>query len=125
MNAKDYLNKLDETAKYLSTKFASFPKTAVILGSGLGDLAEKHINEKTVIPYAKIPNMPSTNTEGHSGNLIIGKLKNKSESQIAILQGRIHHHDNYLLGSMFQCKAFVPARSEKTGHHKRGRRIES
>ena len=48
------------------------PATAIILGTGLGKLADE-ITDATRIPYKEIPNFPVSTVEGHSGNLIFGK----------------------------------------------------
>lgn len=52
------------------------PNTAIILGTGLGELA-REITDKTEIPYTEIPNFPVSTVEGHSGKLIIGNLGSK------------------------------------------------
>jgi len=63
----------------------------IILGSGLGALAE-HITEKKEISYEEIPHFPLSTVEGHSGKLIIGKL---GEKPVIALQGRFHYYEGY------------------------------
>ena len=67
------------------------PKTAIILGTGLGQLASE-ISDKTEIPYSEIPNFPVSTVEGHSGKLIFGKL---GGVDILAMQGRFHYYEGY------------------------------
>lgn len=83
--------KIQETADYIRAKVGEMPKTAVILGTGLGALVE-HIEDKKFIPYSEIPNFPVSTVEGHSGNLIFGRLGSKN---IMAMQGRFHYYEGY------------------------------
>lgn len=67
------------------------PETAVILGSGLGKLADK-IEDAIVIPYAEIPGFPVSTAIGHKGNFISGRLGGK---EILAMQGRFHYYEGY------------------------------
>ncbi|WP_254046366.1 purine-nucleoside phosphorylase [Prevotella sp. P5-126] len=67
------------------------PTTAIILGTGLGQLASE-ITDKYEFPYSEIPNFPISTVEGHSGKLIFGKLGNKD---IMAMQGRFHFYEGY------------------------------
>ena len=67
------------------------PKTAIILGTGLGSLVNE-ITEKYEIRYEDIPNFPVSTVEGHSGKLIFGKL---GEKDIMAMQGRFHYYEGY------------------------------
>ena len=62
-----------EAADYLASKIKKQPETAIILGSGLGALADR-IEEATVIPYTEIPHFMNSTATGHKGNLIFGTL---------------------------------------------------
>lgn len=66
------LEKINQTADYIRSKVTDLPKTAIILGTGLGALVD-HIEDKQYIPYTEIPNFPVSTVEGHSGNLIFGR----------------------------------------------------
>lgn len=85
------LEKIKQTADFLHAQVADMPKTAIILGTGLGDLVD-HIEEKTFIPYKDIPNFPVSTVEGHSGNLIFGVLGGK---RVIAMQGRFHYYEGY------------------------------
>lgn len=69
----------------------SNPKTAIILGSGLGELASE-ITDAVEIPYEEIPNFPVSTVEGHSGKLIFGKLGKKD---VMAMKGRFHFYEGY------------------------------
>ena len=69
------------------------PETAIILGTGLGSLANE-ITEKYEIPYEDIPYFPVSTVEGHKGKLIFGKLGQKD---IMAMQGRFHYYEGYTM----------------------------
>ncbi len=85
------LETIKQTSDYLKNKIGEIPSTAIILGTGLGELANE-IDNKTEIPYSEIPNFPISTVEGHSGKLIIGTLGGKS---ILAMQGRFHFYEGY------------------------------
>lgn len=85
------LKQIQETASFLKENMHTNPKTAIILGTGLGSLANE-ITEKYEIRYEEIPNFPISTVEGHSGKLIFGKLGNKD---IMAMQGRFHYYEGY------------------------------
>ena len=83
--------KIQETAAFLKERMTSKPETAIILGSGLGHLADE-IDVETEIAYSEIPNMPVSTVEGHSGKMLFGKLGGK---EIVAMQGRFHYYEGY------------------------------
>lgn len=85
------LEKIIETANYLKSRMHTQPETAIILGTGLGSLANE-ITDKYEVMYQDIPNFPISTVEGHSGKLIFGKLGNKD---IMAMQGRFHFYEGY------------------------------
>lgn len=85
------LETIKQTADYLKGKIGEIPNTAIILGTGLGELANE-IEEKKEIPYTEIPNFPVSTVEGHSGKLIIGTLGGK---KVLAMQGRFHYYEGY------------------------------
>ncbi|MCR4993811.1 MAG: purine-nucleoside phosphorylase [Bacteroidales bacterium] len=82
---------IQETANWLKTKMPSHPTTAIILGTGLGRLAEE-ISVTMSIDYKDIPHFPISTVEGHTGRLIFGKLGDKD---ILAMQGRFHYYEGY------------------------------
>ena len=85
------LESIKQTAEFLRNKIIDIPQTAIILGTGLGELVHE-IENKTEIPYTEIPNFPVSTVEGHSGKLIIGTLGNK---RVLAMQGRFHYYEGY------------------------------
>lgn len=85
------LEKIKQTAEYIRSCVQEIPSTAIILGTGLGALVD-HIEDKKFIPYKEIPNFPVSTVEGHSGNLIFGRLGNRS---VIAMQGRFHYYEGY------------------------------
>ena len=67
------------------------PKIALILGSGLGALADE-IENSVKIKYHEIPSFKQSSIDGHVGQLVIGKLQGKD---VLIMQGRIHYYEGY------------------------------
>lgn len=80
-----------EAANYLVSRLPKDIKTAIILGSGLGELANK-LTEPTVIPYSQIPHFAHSTAVGHKGNLIVGKLNGVL---VLAMQGRFHYYEGY------------------------------
>ncbi len=85
------LETIKQTADYLKGRIGDIPNTAIILGSGLGELANA-ITDRNEIPYTEIPNFPLSTVEGHSGKLIVGKLGTKP---VLAMQGRFHYYEGY------------------------------
>ncbi|MBQ0015813.1 MAG: purine nucleoside phosphorylase I, inosine and guanosine-specific [Bacteroidales bacterium] len=87
------MNTYTETLQYLQSRIKNAPQVGIILGSGLGDLANQ-IQSPTVIPYAQIPNFCTSTAIGHKGNLIFGTLGGKS---VVAMQGRFHYYEGYTM----------------------------
>lgn len=86
------LEKINQTAEYIRSRVdGEMPATAIILGTGLGALVD-HIEDKQFIPYTDIPNFPVSTVEGHSGNLIFGRL---GDRRVIAMQGRFHYYEGY------------------------------
>lgn len=85
------LEKINYTAEFIRSRVENLPETAIILGTGLGDLVN-HIEVDTEIAYSDIPNFPVSTVEGHSGKLIFGKLGGKL---VMAMQGRFHYYEGY------------------------------
>jgi purine-nucleoside phosphorylase len=82
-----------EAAGYLKSRIKGNPDTAIILGSGLGSLADE-IEEPTVIPYKEIPHFAHSTATGHKGNFICGRLGGKF---VLAMQGRLHYYEGYTM----------------------------
>ena len=89
------IHKIDETVAYLRQCLGNreVPQIAIILGSGLGLMAD-HITDQLVIPYAGIPNFKRSTAIGHKGNLIFGTLGGKN---VMAMQGRFHYYEGYTM----------------------------
>lgn len=86
-----YVRKIQETASWLKERMTTSPKTAIILGTGLGQLASE-ITDSYEFPYSEIPNFPVSTVQGHAGKLIFGKLGGKD---IMAMEGRFHYYEGY------------------------------
>lgn len=81
---------LQETIHYIESQTRGFsPEIGLILGSGLGELAD-HLEDRMILPYETIPNFPVSTVVGHSGRLVLGKLAGR---RVACLQGRVHLYE--------------------------------
>lgn len=89
---KDFMSKaIYEATAFIGGKISRQPKLAMILGSGLGALAEE-LKEPVIIDFEAIPYFPKPTVEGHGGKLFIGELEGKS---VLVMQGRYHYYEGY------------------------------
>lgn len=88
---EDILKKINESIQSIREYTNIKPEISIILGTGLGRLAED-IENAIVIPYDKIKNFPISTVYGHSGNLVLGKLEDK---MVVAMQGRFHYYEGY------------------------------
>lgn len=88
---EDLKAKIEEAGGFLSGKTKIRPQVGIILGTGLGKLAEE-IETESVISYADIPHFPLSTVEGHAGRLIFGKIAAKP---VMAMQGRFHYYEGY------------------------------
>ncbi len=90
------MKELSEAIAYIRSRTDLRPKTAVVLGSGLGHLATK-LNNKVVIDCSKVPHYPVPQVEGHAGQLIFGELppsRSGRASPILAFVGRPHYYES-------------------------------
>ncbi len=81
----------EKTAEFILQGLNYKPLVGIVLGSGLGGLADKIIVDKA-IAYKDIPNFPVSTVEGHKGQLILGSLGGK---KVVAMQGRFHYYEGY------------------------------
>lgn len=86
---QDY--KVRESADYISRHIQSRPEIALVLGSGLGELADLFENT-TEIPYSDIAHFPTSTVPGHDGKLVFGKKAGKT---VMAMKGRFHYYEGY------------------------------
>lgn len=84
-------DKILESAGFIKGKIDLTPKVGIILGTGLGSLADS-IEVSSTIDYDTIPNFPVSTVESHKGRLLFGTLKGKP---VTAMQGRFHYYEGY------------------------------
>ncbi|GAB6087804.1 purine-nucleoside phosphorylase [Alkaliphilus crotonatoxidans] len=89
----DLMQKIQEAAEFLKKEVNGPLQIGLILGSGLGILADE-IENPTAIPYNRIPHFPVSTVEGHAGELVFGKLNNK---MVMAMKGRFHYYEGYTM----------------------------
>lgn len=104
----DYIERIDACADFLTGFFGTVPTTAIVLGSGLGNLANVLTDVKS-IAYKDIPGFPVSSVEGHSGRLACGRL---GDTPVVVMQGRFHFYEGYDMKTVtfpvrVMCKAGV------------------
>lgn len=87
----DYLKMINESRDYILSRIKNKPQIAVILGTGLGTLAD-YIEDRIVIKYKDIPHFPQSTVAGHAGEFIIGRIGDKN---VIAMNGRFHYYEGY------------------------------
>ncbi|WP_010499003.1 purine-nucleoside phosphorylase [Paenibacillus elgii] len=85
------LKNIKEAAEYIRGKYPEKPEISLILGSGLGVLADL-VEGGVTIPYEDIPHFPVSTVEGHAGELLLGKVEGK---HVLMMKGRFHMYEGY------------------------------
>ncbi|KIL36934.1 purine nucleoside phosphorylase [Cohnella kolymensis] len=85
------LGRMEEAKSFIQARMKEAPQVGLILGSGLGELADD-IQDAVRIPYESIPHFPVSTVEGHAGQLVTGRLQNKT---VIAMQGRFHYYEGY------------------------------
>ena len=94
LQENELLAAIEETSEFIKKRVnGKLPKTAIILGTGLGEVVD-HIDIENEIPYSEIPNFPVSTVQGHKGRLIFGNLGDK---YIMAMQGRFHYYEGYTM----------------------------
>ena len=85
------LAEIDQTVDEVRTRITRQPRIGMILGSGLGSLADT-VKDPVKIPYNELPNWPVSTVLGHQGQLVVGELGNQD---VLVMQGRAHYYEGY------------------------------
>jgi len=88
---RTWKERIDEAAAVVQGRSRTRPALAIVLGSGLGALAEV-VEREATIPYKEIPHFPRSTVEGHAGNLVMGTLEGKA---VVVMQGRAHTYEGH------------------------------
>jgi purine-nucleoside phosphorylase len=88
LNIMEMIDRIETTIRQ---RIQFQPRIGIILGTGLGSVANAIINA-VVIPYQELPGWPSSTVMGHVGQLVIGELEKQS---IIVMQGRVHYYEGY------------------------------
>lgn len=97
-----YLEQIEEAARFVKERISKYgnsedringfePAVGLILGSGLGDLADQ-VESPAFIDYEDIPHFPVSTVEGHAGRFAIGRLEGEN---VIVMQGRLHYYEGY------------------------------
>ena len=93
MTAAALFDQIQEAAAAVRGKWAGSPTVGIILGTGLGKLAEE-VEDATAIPYEAIPHFPRSTAPSHKGQLVCGRLGGKT---VVAMEGRFHFYEGYTL----------------------------
>ncbi|MBP5212382.1 MAG: purine-nucleoside phosphorylase, partial [Pyramidobacter sp.] len=103
MDMKEYAQNVQQALRMIRERVDFVPRAALILGSGLGSLADA-VQDPIVIPYEDIPHWQSATAPGHAGRLVCGKL---GGLPVVVMQGRLHGYEGYTpLETTFPVRVF-------------------
>ncbi len=87
----DQMEKINIARNYLQAQAPIKPEIALILGSGLGALADQ-VQAEVAVAYPDIPGFPTSTVAGHAGRMLLGRLAGKT---VVVMQGRFHYYEGY------------------------------
>lgn len=87
----DLYDKIHETAAFIRSRWPHPVDCGIVLGSGLGPVADL-VTERVVIPYRDVPNFPVSTVIGHKGQLVCGRINGRG---VIVMQGRFHPYEGY------------------------------
>jgi purine-nucleoside phosphorylase len=88
----NYIHQIQEAVRFIQDRLqGTIPRIGLILGSGLGDLANQ-VEQPVTIAYNEIPHFPVSTVEGHAGQFVVGTLEGKP---VIVMQGRFHFYEGY------------------------------
>ena len=88
--------KVERSVRQIRERTDFVPRVALILGSGLGALADE-IEAEAVIPYSEIEGFPVSTVAGHTGRFVFG---NMGDVPVVIMQGRVHYYEGYAMSDV-------------------------
>ncbi|ALS22757.1 MULTISPECIES: purine-nucleoside phosphorylase [Paenibacillus] len=91
MEQNALLQNIKEAAEYIRSKYPIEPEIGLVLGSGLGVIADM-VQDGVVIPYEDIPHFPVSTVEGHAGELLLGTVSGR---HVLLMKGRFHMYEGY------------------------------
>lgn len=80
---------VNESVSYIKTRITGKPEMGIILGSGLGAIAD-NVKNKQTIKYSEVPNLPISTVQGHAGRFVYGNINGKN---VLIMDGRSHYYE--------------------------------
>ena len=89
----ELFDQIQETRQAIQSRWKGKPRVGIILGTGLGGLAEE-IQAEASFPYAELPHFPVSSVQSHAGRLVCGNLSGKA---VMAMEGRIHAYEGYSL----------------------------
>jgi purine-nucleoside phosphorylase len=89
----DLYDQIEQARVAIAARVTMTPRVALILGSGLGSLADQ-LDDAVVVPYADVPGFPRSTVHGHRGELAVGRL---SGQPVAVMRGRFHFYEGYTM----------------------------
>jgi purine-nucleoside phosphorylase len=92
----DLYQQAQAAADFIRTKTTVQPRLGLILGSGLGDFADR-VQNAVAIPYSEIPHFPQSTVAGHSGRMVLGTI---AGVPVAVMQGRVHAYEGYSMAQV-------------------------
>lgn len=92
----NYMKSLKENAEYIKNKIEIMPKIALVLGSGLGSLADEAV-DSVKVSYSELKDFPVSTVSGHTGRFVFTKLSNVP---VVMMQGRVHCYEGYSMADV-------------------------
>ena len=89
-------DRASEALNFIKKFLHDTPQTAIVAGSGLGDIADV-LENKIIIDASEVPHWPRSTAPGHAGKIIAGKIKGRN---IIMLQGRVHYYEGYPMSAV-------------------------
>jgi purine-nucleoside phosphorylase len=90
------LETIDRITSIVRSRLKNQPRVGLILGTGLGGLAQA-VQEAACVPYAEIPDWPVSTVMGHAGQLVNGSLEGQP---VLVMQGRVHYYEGYSMAEV-------------------------